>query len=423
MSDFYEERRKDKAAEAEARIKGRAAEREQDRADRLAEREQQRKDRAEAEERRRKDRAAAQRAAAQRKAERRARRAELCRKLGGEGDTVAALVVMACSIAPAFYFQVSALKAIPGLPLAIAVCLAVMLEAGAWVATVAGERAKREGRPAGRFRLAMWGCASVAAAINYSHAPASPHNWLAYVLAVASLGGVFFWELRGLGRHGGKAGRTRAERREAAAQRRHRIARRARFRDVHKRYRQILTAHPYGTVDTERAWAEAWQDVKGAPLAATAETIGRRVEAARSVEAVLADAGVTPEAAAVELFLADVFGTSPGDDGPATGRPESGPQNGPRGTGGGGVATAPAKPSQGRTALGRKGKQGTGRTAPKTPDKAPTAADLDRVRKLAEALGGADKLSARKVREVLGGGAQAYAVRVRDAVRAEQADR
>lgn len=407
-STFYEERRKDKAAE-----------RAEDRADRLAEREQRRKDRAEAEERRRREERERRREADRRAAEARERRAARLARLLGEGDTVAALVVMACSITPAFYFQVSALTAVPGLPGFIAVCLAVMLEAGAWVATVAGERAKREGRPLGKFRAAMWGCAAVAAGINYSHAPASAGNWLAYVLAAASLGGVFFWELRGLGRPGGKAGRTRAERREAAARRRHALARRFRFRDVHRRYREIMTAHPFGTVDPERAWADAWGDVKGAPLAVDARSLGRRTAAVRSVEGVLADTGTTPEAAAVELLLADVFPALPGDDGPAPEAAAGGPQDGPHGGGGIGTRTRRAEPAETPGALERKGREGSGRTAPKTPEKAPSEADLARVRKLAEALGGVSKLSARNVREALGGCAQAYAVRVRDAVRDE----
>lgn len=408
MSTYYAERRQD-----------RAAERAEDRADRIAAAELRDKRNAALAEQRRREERDRRREADRRKAERRDRRAAALKRLGGEGDTAAALIVMACSITPAFYFQVTALTAVPGLPGLIAVCLAVMLEAGAWVATVAGERAKREGRPVGRFRAAMWGCAAVAAWINYSHAPSSPGNWLAYVLAAASLGGVFFWELRGLGRHGGKAGRTRAERREAARRRRHSIARRLRFRDVHKRYRQILTAHPYGTVATEQAWADAWTDVKGGPLATDAASIGRRVEAARSVEDVLAEAGVTPESAAIEMLLADLFPGTPGDDGPTDETVMSGPQGGPDAPGGTDADGTAARRAERRTALGRKGKQGTGRTAPKTPDKPLAEADLDRVRKLAEILGGVDKLSARNVREAVGGGAQDYAVRLRDAVRAE----
>ena len=407
-TNYREERRQD-----------RAAERAEDRADQREEREQRRKDREQVLELRRRQERERRREAERRKAERRERRAALVARLLGEGDTVAALVVMACSITPAFYFQVSALTAVPGLPGFIAVCLAVMLEAGAWVATVAGERAKRQGRPVGKFRAAMWACAAVAAWINYSHAPASPGNWLAYVLAAASLGGVFFWELRGLGRHGGKAGRTLAERREAARRRRHAIARRIRFRDVHKRYREIMTAHPFGTVDPEQAWSAAWTDVKGGPLAVDARSLGRRAAAVRSVEDVLADTATSPEAAAVELFLAEVFPTSPGDDGTGDQGAAGGPQDGPRDGGGTTVRTRRDDAADGRGTLGRKGREGSGRTAPKTPEKEPSEADLARVRKLAEALGGVDKLSARNVREALGGCAQAYAVRVRDAVRDE----
>ncbi|MFF4949753.1 DUF2637 domain-containing protein [Streptomyces chattanoogensis] len=406
---FYEERRAD-----------RASEREQDRLDRREMAEEKRQERAEREERARRAKAEARQAAEKRKTARKATRTALVTKAKGEGDTIAALVVMVCSIAPAVYFQITALAAVPGLPGAIAVALSVMLEAGAWVATVAGERAKREGRPVGRFRAAMWGNGAVAGAINFTHAPPTPHHWLAFVLAAASLGGVFYWELRGLGRHGGKAGRTRAERREARARVWHDRKRRLRFWKVWRRYTDILAAHPYGCLDREKAWAEAWFDVKGAPLAATADVLGRRVAAVKSVEAVLAEAGTTPEAAAVEMLLADLFPSTPGDDGPIGGAPQGGPETGPRGDSGGGVRTAPGKAAEGRTALGRKGKQAPDRSSPKTSGRPLAAADLDKVRQLADKLGGADKLSVSKVRNAIGGGAQDYAVRLRNAVQAER---
>ncbi|RSR95433.1 DUF2637 domain-containing protein [Streptomyces sp. WAC00469] len=405
---WYEERRADRAAEAAERRK-----------DLAAEREQRRKDQEQAAELRRREERERRTERDRRKAARRERRAALITRLLGEGDTIAALVVMACSIIPAAYFQLTALAAVPGLPVGIAAALTIMLEAGAWVATFAAERAKRLGRPVGRFRAAMWGCAALAASINYTHAPASAHNWLAYVLAAASLGGVFFWELRGAGRHGGKAGRTLAERREAAARRRHALARRFRFRDVHRRYREILTAHPFGMVAPEQAWATAWTDVKGGPLGTDATTLARRLKAVRSVEAVTADTATTPEAAAVELLLADLFGPYGGGDGPASGAPVPAPQNGPQ-NGGTIVQTRREDTVERLTTLERKGMRRSGRTAPKTPEKEPTKADIARVRKLAQALGGADRLSARNVREALGC-AQAYAVRVRDAVRAEDA--
>ncbi|NUV64289.1 DUF2637 domain-containing protein [Streptomyces sp. CAI-85] len=417
MSSYSEERRKD-----------RAAERAEDRADRAAAAELRDKRRAEAEERARKAQAADRReadrrreqqreAAARRRAEARARYTATLKRATAEGDTIAALVVMACSIAPAFYFQVSALTAVPGLPGFIAVCLAVMLEAGAWVATIAGERAKREGRPVGKFRAAMWACAALAAWINYGHAPASPGNWLAYVLAAASLGGVFFWELRGAGRHGGKAGRTRADRREAAARRRHALARRFRFRAVHKRYRMILTAMPYGTVDREQAWERAWVDHHGAPLADTADALDHRTRATEAYETGLADGGrpfgIEPRPITdVDAFLAGLFPDA--DDAAA-----DGPQSGPQGGGGTGVRTRHAEPAEGETPLGRKGMQGSSDPSSKAPVRSLDPSHLDAVRRLADELGGADRLSIAKIRRAGVGGNDRYLSALRNKIQGE----
>ncbi|MFK0296906.1 hypothetical protein ACIQU6_41435 [Streptomyces sp. NPDC090442] len=113
---YYDERRRD-----------RAADREQDRADRLADREQDRVDRAAEREEARRLRAEQKREKARRRAERQKARAELVGKLGGEGDTVGALIAMTCGIVAALYFQLRALNG-EGLPLFITVCLAVMLE-------------------------------------------------------------------------------------------------------------------------------------------------------------------------------------------------------------------------------------------------------------------------------------------------------
>lgn len=327
-SNFYEERRAD-----------RAAERTQDREDKRLEREERRKDRAAAEEARRAAQQEAQEAADRDRAARQARRAELRRKAVSEGDTIAALVVMACSIVPAVYYQINALSAVPGLPGPIAVALAVMLEAGAWVATIAGERAKHEGRPVGRFRAAMWGCAGLAAVVNFAHAPVTPFHWLAVVLAAASLGGVGFWELRGLGRHGGKAGRTREQRRQDRDRRAHERKRRA-MTTVWARYQEILTAHPFGTVDAEAAWRAAWYDVHGADLAVTADSTRTRLAAVAALDDVLDDAERTPERLAVDNLLADLFGTGRGDDGPTAGGSGRPPFGGPDGTFGGGAQAA-----------------------------------------------------------------------------------
>ncbi|MDJ0345538.1 DUF2637 domain-containing protein [Streptomyces sp. H10-C2] len=408
MNDFYNERRRD-----------RVADREQDRADALAAAEQKRKselaaaelrrqDEAEREERSRRTRRETDRERARRKAERKAARGELFAKLRREGDTTGALIVMAAGIIAALYFQLRALNG-ENLPGVISLCLAVMLEAGAWVATTSGERAKREGRPAGRFRVVMWACASFAALINYSHAPESSGGWLAWVLAAASYAAVFFWEVRGWGRHGTKATRTKAQRREDRRRRRHDRKRRTRFPTVYSRYLDILTAHPFATVDAEEAWRTAWRDEHGADLATTARVVARRGHADKALAAAH---GVGVETLVVEQLLGELFPPDGGDDGPAARRSSGGPSGGPN--------------KSGRTAktLGRKGKQAigrvSGRTAPKVPDRPLDAAHIAQVRALADLLGGAAHLSVKNVRQAVGGGNYRYAMRLRDHVKAER---
>ncbi|MEU7153845.1 DUF2637 domain-containing protein [Streptomyces sp. NPDC045456] len=396
---FYEERRKDKALDREQDRADRRADRDADRADREAEREEARRLRREK-----------KREKARRRDERRAARAALLAKARNGGDTIGSVVAVACSIIPALYFQLRALTGEGSLPGLIALCLAVMLESGAWVATVAGERAKREGRPVAVFRAAMWGCASFAATINFAHAPGP--DWLAWVLAASSYGGVFFWELRGWGRHKTKASRTKAQRKEERRRARHDRRRRRRFPAVHARYIDILTAHPYGTVDPEDAWRDAWRDTHGADLAVTAGVVAHR---GRADKALAAAHGVGVETLAVEQLLDDLFPGDGSDGGPAGRRSSRGPNDGPS-MGGRGAKT-----------LGRKGKRTirhlTGRTAPKVPERPLDEADLDRVRALADLLGGAAKLSVKNVREAVGGGNTRYAMALRDAVKAERKNR
>ncbi|MFE4496085.1 hypothetical protein ACFRKD_26890 [Streptomyces niveus] len=405
-TSFYDERRKDKVADrAEDRL-DREADREADRKERAERAEEERKERAARAEEVRKERDAERRKAERRRAERKAAFAALRAKV--EADTVGAVIVMACGIVPALYFQLYALNG-QGLPAVISLCLAVMLEAGAWVATVSGERAKREGRPVGRFRAVMWACASFAALVNFTHAPPSPGGWLAWVLAVASFAGVFFWEVRGWGRaKASRSARTKAQRQEARRRRRHDRRRRRRFPKVHSRYMDILTAHPFGTIDNEKAWETAWRDEHGAELNTTARVVARRGYAGRALAAAH---GVGVETLAVEQLLTDLFPPDGGDDGPAARRPRGGPNGGPN-KGGRGVKT-----------LGRKGKRATGRTSPKTPDKPLEAAHIAQVRALADILGGAAHLSVKNVRQAIGGGNFRYAMKLRDHVQAERKNR
>ncbi|MFI1890465.1 DUF2637 domain-containing protein [Streptomyces jumonjinensis] len=396
---FYEERRKDRSAERDADRADRKAEREAELAERAADREEAKRLRRE----RDRDRARL-------RAERKAARGELLARLRSEGDTVGSVIAMACSVIPALYFQLRALMGEGSLPGFIALCLAVMLESGAWVATVAGERAKREGRPVGVFRAAMWGCATFAAAINYSHAPGP--SWLAWVLAASSYGGVGFWELRGYGRHKTKASRTRAQRREERLRRKHDRKRRRKFPKVYARYTDLLTAAPYGSLDSETAWRDAWRDIHRAELGVTAGVLAHRVAADKALSAAVSGAETSPESAAVELLLADLFGPGDGDADGSSGPSGPGPDDGPDSPPAGGHGSA--------NSLGRKGKRPSGRTAPKTPGKPLTEADLDTVRALAKTLGGTANLSASVVRRAIGGGSSEYIVRLRDAVKAER---
>lgn len=409
-SSFYEERRKDEEAR-----------RRQDRLDREAEAEWKRREKAEAEEQRRRERREAQREAERRKAARKAARATLRGKVMANLDTALALVAMSCSTGPAFYFQLVAMLG-AGTPWLIAVALAVMLESGAWVATITGEKAKKEGRPTGMHRIAMWGCASIAAAINAAKAPAlfPDASWMVAVLALSSYGGVAFWELRGIGRHkSGKSARTRAQRQAERARRKHARKRRTTFPQVWARYEALLAAHPLGTLDDESAWRDAWFDVHGADVAVTAEVLAHRIDADNKLRAVLEKAERTRESLALDRALAEILRTGGGEDGPAGGATagaDGGPRGGGSGASGGRAVRTTERPVKRLTTLGRKGKKASGRKAPKTPDRPLDPADVEKVRKLAEILGGPENLSARKVREAIGGGSQDYAVRLRNAV-------
>lgn len=392
---------------------------EERRADRIADREEDRKDRREREEaarRRREEETERKRQADQdkeakrkkAKATRRAARARVWGKVVGNLDTTLAVVAMACSVGPAFYFQLVAMVH-AGAPLLIALALAVMLESGAQVATISGEKAKREGRPVAPHRIAMWGCATVASAINALKAPSMFPGaaWMVAVLALSSYGGVAFWELRSLGRHKGKSARTKQQRAEEKARREHEKKRR-KNKVVWTRHEEILAAHPYGTVKPEQAWSQAWLDITGAPLGMTAEVIGRRLKATADVEKALTDSAAAAVATGAELFLADLAsGRHGGDDG-IGGTPLRDPSGKP-----------PKGDPQAATTLGGKGKQAT-RAASRADDERPLEeADLERVRALADALGDARKLSAKNVQQTVGC-RNKYALRLRDAVKEER---
>ena len=85
---------------------------------------------------------------------------------------------------------------------------------------------------------------------------------------------------------------------------------------------------------------------------------------------------------------------------------------------GGGSRARSEKRRQAATPLGGKGKQPSRRPVDPDTERPLEERDLETVRKLAEALGGPDRLSARNVREAVGCRTK-YAIRLRDAVKAQ----
>ncbi|MFD6414496.1 hypothetical protein, partial [Nocardia asteroides] len=245
MSSYREERRLDKAADAQLRLEAEERRREQDRADRREQEEQRRRDDRE----RRKE-------ADRRKDQARARRAQLRARALEDADTVAALIVMACAMIPAAVVQVWGMSK-AGSPVALAVSLAIMLESGAWVATLTGERAKRDGRPTLPHRLAMWGCAIAAGSINAWKVKAEkkqdkarqkqmPEVWKKYEKILAA-------EVHG-----------QMSRDEAWAE----AQRAVEFDDVWPRYEQLLRAVP-GKRNRTEVWEQAWWSVHRLPVGET----------------------------------------------------------------------------------------------------------------------------------------------------------
>ncbi|NWF25259.1 hypothetical protein HW130_03100 [Streptomyces sp. PKU-EA00015] len=302
------------------------------------------------------------------------------------------------------------------------------LELLAWVGVLGTQWAHRKGLPRWPFWILTAGLASVAGYINFTHGVAEYGLVAGVALCTTSIIGPILAEVdqlletlaaadprnlqqraadKVLAKAKAAAEKALAEQHAAEDAKRKKL-----FPAEFAEYERIMAAHPTGAIDRNTAWEQAWHNLHLLPLSVTAGTLAAREAARAGIEAVLSNAGRTPESVAVDLLLAQMFGPDRGDGGPAGGTSGSGPKGGMGGgsgaTSGGGSKTA--------TALGRKGKQVSGRTAPKTPEKSLDPGHIETVRKLAEISGGADRLSARKVREVIGGGSNEYAVRLRNHV-------
>ncbi|MFC9268956.1 hypothetical protein ACFTXJ_14435 [Streptomyces zhihengii] len=307
----------------------------------------------------------------------------------------------------------------------------LFLELLAWVGVLGTQWAHRKGLPRWPFWILTSALAGVAGYINYTHGIAEYGTVAGIALCATSVIGPLLAEVdqfletmaaadprslrqraadKVVAKAKAKADKAAADTAAAEDARRQKL-----FPEEYAEYERILAAHPTGTINRNDAWEQAWHNRHLLPLAVTAGTLAAREAARAGIEAVLAQAERSPESVAVDLLLAEMFGPDRGDGGGSV-RPA---KPAPKGGAGGGSKAVPADGSKTATALGRKGKQASGRTAPKAPEKPLDPADIQKVRTLAEALGGTDRLSARNVREVIGGGANEYAVRLRDHVKTE----
>ena len=403
MSSWFEERRADKEQEAKQRREDRAFESKL----RRDEAKDAKKERREEEAQRRRDKAARRQARAARR-EKTLTPGNVYRK-----GTLALVGLSALASLPA---QVLHFVAIHWMLFPIGPAV----EGAAWVMAAGVAYADERKLPAWvrwLLRILSLSAAGFAANINYQYGLSladhgvSPDNArvAGLGLAAVTLGGPLFFEVRQWVLTLTAAATDPKKRAEEKARAKHEKDRRRTFEEVAKRQKALMLAAPFGTLKSEDAWARAWWDIEGAPVGVTANVIADRLDAEADVSGVLAYAECTPERLAVESLLADLFGPEGGDGG-SSGTLTGAPSGGPRG----GTPKA-------RKTLGGKGKGPDLSTADTGAVKPLEEADLEAVRKLADALGGVDRLSARNVRETVGC-RNDYAIRLRDAVRAEKKD-
>ncbi|MGW0955376.1 DUF2637 domain-containing protein [Streptomyces sp. NPDC002545] len=295
---YREERRADAAAQAEQSRKNAELRAEQAREDRRLELEAKREEkRLAAEQKRQDDEAKAEQARKdadakrrQEQADKRARQQEKDRKQAARRAKVAKLTgwlnrnpvtafvgfVMVCSIVPAVISQVVSL-ADAGVFVLLAALLSAMLEGTAWALTFMGKQAEDAGRPAGKYRVATWTTAFLAAAVQYWHwVEALPeHAWVAWVFAGSSIVAIYLWDMKTHGSHG----KTKEERRREKARKQHLADRRKHHKDIAAEADRLLSALPFEAVTDEEAFATAWRIKKGAEPGLSAEVYAAATDA------------------------------------------------------------------------------------------------------------------------------------------------
>ncbi|ONK09267.1 MerC domain-containing protein [Streptomyces sp. MP131-18] len=282
--------------------------REQDRADRQAAAEEKRR-RAEAE--RQAKAAAAKERARQKKQAAKERRERWQKRLvavpawvAEHLDLAAALVVMGCSIVPALISQASMLGETGLNPLMVGM-LPVMLECAAWAATAGETKALKARRSPWLYRVAIYGFAGLAAAINWTHGRdiggAEHGTALGAVLAASSIIPILIWQLVQAGRHRELALRQRAERKaRRQARKDEHLTRKQRQEELPEVWavaQKLRAIAGRARLSEEDAWLAAWsvREAAGVDLPQelltllSADLLGLRVDAESRVAEALAD--------------------------------------------------------------------------------------------------------------------------------------
>ncbi|MFF2749512.1 hypothetical protein ACFVVA_28720 [Kitasatospora sp. NPDC058048] len=413
LNDYRAERREDVRAE-----------RADTRADRREEREQKRLDAEAARQRRQADQRDAEQARDRRRAVRAARFGRVTGWVSANPARAFVRLVQACSIVPAVVSQVAALDHAK-VAVLLAVLLATMLEGGAWALVAMGAQSEGE-RSTHTYRLGAWAAGLVAAGINFAHGwQQYPHyHWVAFVLALSSIGAVWLTDLQ---THGGR-GPTTAEKKTAKEKVEHARQRAEHHPEVRKVADRLLSAAAYGALSPDKAWRIAWEYVHGVTEPGlTAELLAQRLNARARV----AELSALPAPA-------DLWPGMPDDPFPALTLPLSpGPSDGvyldtiPEGLGTASPITTQAlealygsgsnvsAPNPGGLVDGPLADDGGSASGP-AGKQALDPTDLARVRVLAADLAAVGKeLSTRAVRSLLGC-RNDYAVRLCAAVKAER---
>ncbi|WBP92188.1 DUF2637 domain-containing protein [Kitasatospora cathayae] len=207
--------------------------------------------------------------------------------LAGQAPLIVASVLVAALVVISVYFAWDGQAAGFRDKMHAAANLVPMVTEGVtWTMAALAFYAHVKGRPTLKYRLVTALAAIVAAALNYQHHKAEGTG---EVYAIASLSGVFVWELFLSLLMKAKEGRPMAEvRADLARTLAHPVIALAAWR---------IRAIAHGSITADAAWAEAWDQYHAPTLGVTARRERRRRKnRARLQDAMLADTGL-PETA------------------------------------------------------------------------------------------------------------------------------